>query len=29
MKWRYKPASAAGSNVPGKSRVTFNFSAKN
>jgi TonB family protein len=29
MQWRYKPASTAGSNVPVKSRVTFNFSAKN
>jgi len=29
MKWRYKPASTAGSSVPVKSRVTFNFSAKN
>jgi TonB family protein len=29
MKWRYKPASIAGSNVPSRSRVTFNFSVKN
>jgi TonB family protein len=29
MKWRYKPASTAGSNAPRKSRVTLSFSLKN
>ncbi len=28
MKWRYKPASMAGSNIPSQSRVTFNFHLK-
>jgi TonB family protein len=29
MKWRYKPASIDGTNVPSQSKITFNFNLKN
>jgi outer membrane biosynthesis protein TonB len=28
MKWRYKPASIEGTNVPSQNRIIFNFNLK-